>query len=157
MTGRERPILHEGLLMRRLLILGLLALALAAGGRAADEPDPEPVPVDQKKLQGTWEITSLTRRGAMLKLPAGWTMTFEKGKMSLNRGAGAAKAGTWKIDARKKPRQIDMTAGVFAGNSYGIYKLDKDELTIASSTDPKTRPKDFASADMTMVLRRTKK
>jgi uncharacterized protein (TIGR03067 family) len=136
------------------LALGLLIL-LAGLPVRAEEPDPEPTPPDAKKLQGTWELVSLNRGGRLLKLPAGWTMTIEKAKMSMSRG-GVNKAGTWKIDARKKPRQIDLTAGLL-GATFGIYKLDKDELTIASNTGQNDRPKDFTSAQVTLVLKRTKK
>jgi uncharacterized protein (TIGR03067 family) len=142
--------------MRRIMILGLLLGLVVFPIRAADEPDPEPVPPDHKRLQGEWEIISIARGGRLVQNVAGrgWTMTLEKTRMTMSIG-GKGRDGTWKINARKNPKHIDLTGNVFAG-SVGVYKLDKDELTIGCNTG-NTRPKDIASAQLTLVLKRKKK
>jgi uncharacterized protein (TIGR03067 family) len=148
--------LQEVPLMSRIMILGLLFVLPVLPIRAADEPDPEPVPPDIKRLQGEWEIVSIARGGRVVQNVAGrgWTMTLEKTRMTMSIG-GKGRTGTWKIDARKNPKHIDMTGNVFAGN-VGVYKLDKDDLTIGCNNG-NARPKDIASAQLTLVLKRKKK
>jgi uncharacterized protein (TIGR03067 family) len=76
------------------------------------------------------------------------TMSFEQDSRSWH------KTGTWKIDQRKSPKHIDLTANYFG--SACLYKLDKGELTIACHRHAAGRPKDFASAQVTLVFRRRK-
>jgi uncharacterized protein (TIGR03067 family) len=140
--------------MRRILTLSLLLALAALPVRAADEPDPEPTPSDARKLQGNWEIISVTRNGRSLKLPGRPTMTLEKAQMTMSLG-GKATTGTWKVDPRKKPRHIELKGNLLGGPA-GIYKLDKDELTIGFSMAGNDRPRDFASAQLTLVLKRKK-
>jgi uncharacterized protein (TIGR03067 family) len=138
--------------MRRILFLGLLVVLAAPAVRAADEPDPEPPGADARKLQGDWEIVSLSLGGGREIKGQGWTMKLEKERMTMT--VKGTQTGTWKIDVRKRPKHIDMTANLFG--SLCIYKLDKDDLTIGCNRGRADRPKDFASAQVTMVLKRKK-
>jgi uncharacterized protein (TIGR03067 family) len=149
--------------MRPFLMVGLLCLGCALCVRAADEPDPEPAPADWKKLEGEWVVTTLKLSGTEKKLPNtfNYTWTVSKGKITMKmKGAGKEqeKVATFKIDARKNPRHLDLTAVNTRMVTHYIYKLDRDELTIAYGGKALTdRPKDFASARQVMVLKRKKK
>jgi uncharacterized protein (TIGR03067 family) len=143
---------------RRLIAL-LILVPLAA--RADDAPDPEPRPADLKKLEGEWELTTLRNQGRDRKIPAGieWSLTIAKGKITSKvnlRGRGRNTECTIKIDSRKSPRHIDQTDTTTRQTTQGIYKLEKDELTIASGPAG-ARPKDFATATDVMVFKRKKK
>jgi len=69
-------------------------------------------------------------------------------------------AGTYKLDDKKDPRQVDLTPsdGSHKGKTYvGIYKRDGDELVIRCSQPGGKRPAGFRAGDegdVFIVLRR---
>lgn len=69
-------------------------------------------------------------------------------------------AGTYKLDDKKDPRQVDLTPsdGSHKGNTYvGVYKFDGGELLIRCSQPGGKRPAGFRASDegdVFMVLRR---
>jgi uncharacterized protein (TIGR03067 family) len=146
---------RRSLFMGRIVILGLLVVLVALPVGAADEPDPEPPAADAKKLLGSWEIVSIAQAGKPLRVVKGngWMMTLEKKRMTML--IVRRRFGTWKIDPRKNPKQIDLTALIFGGDA-AIYKVHGDQLIIASNNGGNDRPRDFASAQITMILRRKK-
>jgi uncharacterized protein (TIGR03067 family) len=146
------------------MMRALLALVLVFPFAVrADEPDPEPPAPDVKKLEGEWEVVSIRSAGREMKVPAGLSLsvTFSRDKMTTRQTPQGGKTretvSTWKIDARKSPAHIDQTSTATKRTSFGIYKLNRDELTIATSSNPGDRPKDFATAQRVMVLKRKKK
>ena len=78
------------------------------------------------------------------------TFTFKKNGTLSTSGQGQQKDGKWKVNAKKSPKELDMTDGNMTTGM--IYKLEKDVLTIGTSQPGGGRPKDFASAEVTMVL-----
>ena len=157
------------------VVLVLAPLAGAAGllyqTRAADQPkaraateqadkekqpaaDPEPPDADSKMLLGDWDLVSFGSEGKEGPIN-GWTMNVKKEQMTMSFEQDR-KTAAWKLDPRKTPKHIDMPAN-FHGSAC-LYKLDKDELTIACSWARRgsERPKDFASADVTLVFKRRK-
>lgn len=138
-----------------------MALALLAGvAWAADEDDnPEPPLADSRKLIGDWEVTEFKIKGMALPFPndAKLVISFNKnGTVSTGGGFGGGKDGKWKIDPKKSPRHLDMIDGNMTTGM--IYKLEKDVLTIAGAEgNGGARPKDFASAEVSMVLKRKTK
>jgi uncharacterized protein (TIGR03067 family) len=141
--------------MRWTLMLGLLFLLPVLPVRAADEPDPEPVPADIRKLQGEWDFIRLGAGPKFKDIKGVFMLKLEKKQMTIM-VKGQPRIGTWKIDARKNPKHIDLNPNIFAGTAC-IYKLDKDELTIACNNGGNDRPKDFATAGLIMILKRKKK
>jgi uncharacterized protein (TIGR03067 family) len=140
--------------MTRWLIAVLVLVPLPA---LADEPDPEPPPAGSKQLDGEWEVVGMRLAGKERKTPAGWIMKFAKGKMTATR-AGRETVNTFKIDPRKSPPHIDITYGTTNRTNHAIYKLEKDELSIAyGGATPAARPTDIASARQVLVLKRQKK
>jgi len=134
-----------------------MALGLLAGAAWAGD-DPEPAARDVNKIVGDWEMIEVKVKGMAVPFPKGgeMVMTFKKdGSLAMN-GFGQDKGGKWKINAKKTPKQFDLSDGKM--NMTLIYKLEKDVLTIAGAERPGgARPRDFASAEMTMVLKRKAK
>ena len=110
------------------------------------------------KLDGAWTATAAIIDGN--KLPEDevaktkLVVTFKDGKYSasmFNKDAGKEKeieAGTFKIDASKKPATIDLTIGKGSKDAgktqLGLFKLDGDQLTLViAGVDVKERPKSF--------------
>ena len=71
--------------------------------------------------------------------------------------------GTFKLDASKKPKQIDITPTDGDEKDkviHGIYSLEKDELKICIARGDKERPTEFESKEgsghMLVTLKRAK-
>jgi RNA polymerase sigma factor (sigma-70 family) len=165
--------LMEGVLKTMLLTrlkmvsLVLLATVLAGGGLlsrgAQGAPGPtSPVlaPVAQEKaksdkdrLRGTWVAVTGERLGvgfeeAQLK---NWVLVFDEEKFT--REGGERIEGTFKIDADKKPKEIDL---VFSGHTFlGIYELKGDTLKLVFRL--RERPTEFNSRDATLLVCEKKK
>lgn len=140
------------------LMLALLVLASAHPARAADEDDPEPPQADRGLLLGEWQLADIKFKGLNLPLPPSALevkVTFNKDGTTESTSMGMTQKGTWKIDTRKKPKHLDMTG--MGNQGSAIYKVEKDQLTIGASANGGQRPKDFGSAEATMVFKRAKK
>jgi len=119
---------------RFFLPLGL-ALAACIGGCGQG---------DENELQGTW-VAQPNERTALFKE----TWTFEEGKILRDDGPRGPRAD-WAykvVDATKQPKQIDINTADW-NTRMGIYKIEKDLLTIAyiGPGGPKAdakRPEDF--------------
>jgi uncharacterized protein (TIGR03067 family) len=141
----------------------LLCVALAVGAPGVKDPPKKGGPA----ILGEWTLESWTIGGrAMLQpmndhpnvftfLPDG-TMTV---KLHLGRGE-RTETDAYKMDDKKTPAEIDLIPGE-AGNGstmYGIFKIDKDTLTIRMGDE---RPTKFESAGdaktMVLVLKRVVK
>jgi uncharacterized protein (TIGR03067 family) len=113
---------------------------------------------DLKKFTGTWSVVSAVKGGKdapeneikdIRFIFSGDKLTFQHGDKT--------KDGTFKIDATKKPRQIEVTID---GKSHpGIYKFEGEQLKMCVGHDE--RPSEFKSAEgaqtMLIVLKREKK
>ncbi len=140
--------------MRPQLLL-CVAVALLV---AADDPDPEVVKQDMKKLAGTWRRVSLVEDGKKIPPDEGKIVTLtleENGKWAQRRGGETVTAGTFTIDPTKRPKQAQFsgTSGAFKGKSTrDIYELDGDTLRFCYVIPEKdevrpsqARPPKFAS------------
>jgi uncharacterized protein (TIGR03067 family) len=129
-------------------LLCLLVLVLLG----ADEKKPE-VKGDLKKLQGAWQATSLNYNGEDVA-------TDGKGKIKLafKGDTASVQAGKRvtddyakiqiKLDSATKPACIDISisAGAQKGATLeGIYKLEKDRLTLCVKVLGMERPTRFES------------
>jgi uncharacterized protein (TIGR03067 family) len=127
--------------MTRALLLSLLLLVPVAG---AADPDPEPPPADFKKLQGEWEIVSILVNGMKLPVPKTTTMNLKFTRDRLVVASGGMKtSNTWKCNPKKKPAHIDVTDAGTKQITLGIYKIDKDELTLLLAQPGVARPTSF--------------
>ena|SRR5947209_5184092 len=132
-----------------LLAVAFTSAGVVAGGDAKG---------DLKKFAGTWSVVSAVKGGkdAPENEIKDIRFIFSEDKMTFKKG-DETKEGTFKIDATKKPRQIEVT---IEGKSHpGIYKFEGDNLKMCVGHDE--RPTEFKSADgsqtMLIVLKREKK
>jgi uncharacterized protein (TIGR03067 family) len=150
----------ESFPMKRALALLLLC---SLPGLAA-EPDPEPVSSTKahlKKIQGTWIAVRLIEKGVDVtkKEALNLVFVFKKDQITVSEKGRREKPAGFKLDARKKPYTIDIFPEQGRDDVVrGIYKFDKDELTIAFVEGKnKARPKKFDDKDSSrIVLKRQK-
>ena len=101
---------------------------------------------DTALLQGAWKIEALEIDGQ--KLPTGTARLVLKGDKFTTSGMGADYAGTVSIDAKKKPKTLDMTflSGPEKGRTnLGIFEVEGDTWRLCLDMTGKSRPKEFAS------------
>ncbi len=143
--------------MKRFATLTLLFFAPALFVLAADDKPAGP--------DGTYKVTGLTKGGkpaeaALIKTFEGVTFKGDKLTMTIK---GETKVATVKVDAKAKPATIDISPdeGPEKGKTMkGIWKLEKDKLTIAVTEDKGgevKRPENFdGKGDDDIVLELTK-
>ena len=143
--------------MNAAALLGVVLAVGAPGDKAAGKKE-------APSVVGEWDGEKAVRGGMERPIPDGGVkVTFTAdGKMIFKEGNKDAEEGTYKVDARKNPPEIDLSPPKEDGTLLGIYKLDGDTLTICladkSSTD---RPNKFESPEgtnlMLVTLKRVKK
>jgi uncharacterized protein (TIGR03067 family) len=124
----------------------LLALAaLAAGLGLFARPAHTAQDKDGKEaLNGTWSAESLTVGGKPIpEVKKVMQLTFADGKVVLS-VLGKTKPGTITFDASKTPKQFEMKIEGERPNS-GIYRLEKDTLTLCFTEGSAPRPAEFKS------------
>jgi uncharacterized protein (TIGR03067 family) len=147
--------------MQSTLLLSLAILVAAPGPK--DPPKKEPT------IVGEWIGENATSGGMALPVPQGginFTFTAD-GKLTVQEpGSGkAGDAGTYQIDPKKTPAEIDLIPPGERNEPtiLGIYKLDGDTLTLCfhQGGPGSERPKNFESPagakSMVMTLKRAKK
>jgi uncharacterized protein (TIGR03067 family) len=144
--------------MRYAIGLTFLA-ALALPAWAQDKPGGD------DKLVGTWSLNSLVKPAETRVFPAdSRSVTLEKDGKAIWREKGKPDAvGTWKADASRTPKELDMTVTRDAGKGpetlKAVYMVDGDKLQLAYSLEGwgKERPKAFEpKAAYVMSLQRQK-
>jgi uncharacterized protein (TIGR03067 family) len=143
-----------------------IILVLAAGLMlAADAAKDDATKKDMDKFQGTWTAVEAMRDGEKVSDEElkGLKLTVEGNKRTLKQGDNVRAKSTFKLDATKSPKHIDITLEAPDGTSmtfHGIYEIDGDtqKMCLALGGD---RPKDFSSkADsghLWQVFKRDKK
>lgn len=135
--------------MKRFAVAGVL-LAFGLGGMVvADEKS-------LKELAGSYKAVSLEKNGtpAPREITEKFTVTIKDDVMTVDIGEGKVKTAKIKADGSKKPAHIDISPddGPEKGKTFpGIYKLEKDELTLVFTEKADARPKDFTSDGTTML------
>jgi uncharacterized protein (TIGR03067 family) len=123
----------------------LAALLLLVGSGALLGGDGEK---DLKKLQGTWQFTAHSMGGKetpKVEL-AKMKITFTGNKWSVTEDGKVIQAGTHKLDATKKPGQVDapVTEGEGKGATMlGIYEFKGDTMKVCFDPQGKERPTNF--------------
>lgn len=143
--------------MNAAVLIGVV-LAVAAPGDK-DAPKKE-----APTIVGEWDGEKAVRGGQEKPVPDGGVkVTFTAdGKLIIKDGFKDPAEGTYTVDAKKDPAEIELTPPKEDGSRIGIYKIDGDTLTICladkNSTD---RPTKFESPDgtnvMLITLKRVKK
>jgi uncharacterized protein (TIGR03067 family) len=136
-------------------VLVALALTVAARGPKGDKPDPV-------TLDGEWVVESWIKGGRSEVVREGMGITFGPGGKAVLAERGRSEDVTYTTDAKKDPPHlnIDIPGGDKGPTLTGIYRLDRDTLTLAVGREG-DRPTKFESPDgsavMLMVLKRAKK
>ena len=124
-----------------LMFIAVGLLMPANNAQAGDQQDLE-------KLQGTWKLVSAAQDGKVLSddKVKQTTIVF---KADTFRFPGLAenatsKEGTIKLDATKKPKQMDATS-TQGDVMLGIYELEGNRYKVCFAPVGKARPDDFAS------------
>jgi uncharacterized protein (TIGR03067 family) len=112
------------------------------------------------KIEGKWAATGGSHNGkkipgeAFEKLMA--VIAFKDGKYSSTIMGKEDEAGTYTMDAKKDPVQVDfkITEGKDKGKTQlGILKIDGDTMTVANAMPgAKDRPKNFDGGEGVAVL-----
>jgi len=130
----------------------ILTFLLLAGPVA---PVEEAVRKNPESLEGTWAITSAIhdgRKSAPEKIKS-VRLTFAGDKLTVHGDKGME--SVFKLDAAKKPCQIDVTPGDGPDKGTvlkGIYELKGDELRICIGKSGKDRPTEFASKEKSGII-----
>jgi uncharacterized protein (TIGR03067 family) len=142
--------------MRILAAVPIVALFLVAGAQAGDEAL---VKKELAALRGNWNVV----KGAAENQDVNMQFSIVEESLRIDIG-GAFKDFTIKINAAKKPKEIDIITIAPDGSDLamlGIYQLQGDTLRICFADFGKQRPTEFkAKADSKQVhyvLKREKK
>ena len=133
--------------------LTAVGLALLVGTPA---PKEAPKKADVPSIVGEWECSSfmgggraatpneLSQIAIVMEFTADGKFRSQEGK--------ARHTGKYTINASKDPAELDYAAGGIAKGNHGIYKVDKDTLTICVAEGGGVRPTKFESPAGTRIM-----
>jgi uncharacterized protein (TIGR03067 family) len=136
----------------RVRLPGML-LVLAAGLLVAADGADDKAKAELKKLEGTWNVKTVTVDGQDRTADYGdLKMVIKKdGEFVVRQGDKDSHGGIFTVNPDKKPKWIDnkYTSGAYKGKvELGIYELDGGKLKFCfSSPDGKERPAEFTSKE----------
>jgi uncharacterized protein (TIGR03067 family) len=149
------------------LVLAVVALLATLGLTAAAVADDAADKKDKEKLQGTWTAVSGEKGGKEDPEAKEHALVFEGDKFSVKKGDKVVVRGTFKINASKSPKTMDIeiTEGpddVKNKTAQAIYALDGDDLTwCVAEPGSGERPEKLATKEgvkhMLVKLKREKK
>jgi uncharacterized protein (TIGR03067 family) len=133
--------------------LPAIGLALTVGAPMKESPKKAEPP----SLVGEWECVEFIGGGrtatANEVAQIGIRMEFTAdGKFRCREGKRDYPEGTYKRDPGKDPAEVDYTAGGIMKGNKGIYKVEKDTLTICVAEGGADRPTKFESPAGTRVM-----
>jgi len=106
-----------------LVVLALCVLAPLMT-RADDDPEPQKVGPELRKLEGKWTVVRLMTKGREMK-PTNTTYAFDGDKLTVEMNGRTTMVAKVKIDAKKKPPVLELTReGAKVTTKMGM-KLDK--------------------------------
>ena len=115
-------------------------LALVAGLLTAQKDTTK----DESKLQGTWVVVSAQREGKPYRDVKDAKLIFKDNMLIIRRPRDEDAKSTYRVDATKTPRTIDLTED--GRVSKGIYLLQGDVLKLCiSAFSSKKRPDKFSA------------
>jgi uncharacterized protein (TIGR03067 family) len=107
---------------------------------------------DEANLQGEWQLVGLELEGKLATPPMkGPGLTVTGNQMS-HAIPGATFKGSFKLDAGKKPKSIDLTDSEKGKKFLGIYLLEGDILKICRSVAVGDRPTDFSRGKAVVIM-----
>jgi uncharacterized protein (TIGR03067 family) len=151
----------------RMLVSAVVAFVATIGLAAAAFADDAADKKDKEKLQGTWTAVSGEKEGKEDPEAKEHALVFEGDKFSVKRGDKVVVRGTFKINAAKSPKTMNMEISegpndVKDKTAQAIYALDGDELTwCVAEPGSGERPEKLATKEgvkhMLVKLKREKK
>jgi uncharacterized protein (TIGR03067 family) len=125
-------------------------LLAAPGGSVLAEDHPE--------IAGRWLVVSVELAGAPVPGLEGAELVLQGGAKVFTLPGGRVEKGTYRLDAAKRPAEIDATTEGKEGTEKGIYAVDGDTLKLCLATNGGPRPGKLAtrqgSDHILIVLRR---
>src|SRR5262245_51034029 len=135
-------------MLLRTLLLTAVVLAVASAHVAVHGAEPG----DANEILGEWKIIKSVVRGKDSPDDVGLIFAFTKDKVKISDPKGhASDAGTWKytVNPAKRPAEIEMQRDLEKRPDSGIYKLEKNTLTISMPEKlGGPRPKSFEGKDL---------
>jgi uncharacterized protein (TIGR03067 family) len=143
--------------MNAAILFGLVMSLGAPGEKDAAKKD-------APSIVGEWDGEKAIRGGMERPIPEGGIKVIfaADGKVTFKEGSKDAEEGTYKVDAKKNPAEIEIMPPKAGGTHIGIYKIEGDMLTICmADKDSTDRPTKFESPDGSNIflatLKRVKK
>lgn len=130
-----------------LLVVGVSLTTIAL----ADDAKDEAIKKDRKRIEGTWQITSLVINGNKAKDEDAKKITVvngDDGTWSVVSEGKEISKGTSTFDPTKKPKTLDFTPTEGGGKGdlfFGIYQLGKNTRQLCFAPSGKDRPNEFSS------------
>jgi uncharacterized protein (TIGR03067 family) len=120
---------------------------------------PDDTRKDEESLQGVWQLVALEQDGkpattAELKEIKDRRLTVKGDQMS-HGIPGVTFKGSFKLDAGKKPKAIDLTdasGSDKARTSLGIYSLEDDTLKMCLDVIGRDRPTEFKGGKGIVIM-----
>lgn len=113
---------------------------------------------ETQKFEGRWKVASVELAGMPVPGLEGADLVLAGGKKVLTLTDKRVEKGTYRLDAAKRPREIDSTTEGRDGAEKGIYVIEGDTLKLCLATRGGPRPMEFTSKKGTdqilIVLRR---
>jgi uncharacterized protein (TIGR03067 family) len=124
--------------MRAIAVMLILCTNIQCGERRPAKPEMK----DADRIQGAWELVAGERHGETFsdELVKNVTLTFTGDTLKTKNGGNVTEA-TFKLHPEMKPKGIDLIMEDSAG--LGIYKFERDALTILHGEIDEPRPNDF--------------
>jgi len=114
-------------------------------------------PADLKRLEGRYKVIIMEKATgpAPKEVIENLSFIFKGNKLTVKLANEEEKNAQFKLDPEKVPPAIDIFPldGDYKGKTFpGIYKIDKDEVTIVM-TEKGERPKDFKPEGDAILIR----
>lgn len=138
--------------MKKLLAV-TVGFLLLNGAMAVGQDDEAAVKKEKELLKGSWKFESVeTQEGKKDDFADAKLEFFTDGKVHFTKG-GKQKKATYKINPAGKPKEIDLKPEEKDDAMQGIYRIDKDTLTICICEGQNVaRPTAFEAKDKNVLV-----
>lgn len=125
--------------------MNLFAALALASLCAAPIPKTDPVKGDQEVLQGEWKVVEYFKAGInRSEEQTEAKLIFKGDALTIHEQNGNELLSTFTLDPKASPKTIDIkVAGQKEMVVKGIYKIEKEKVTICFGFGGKDRPKEF--------------